>query len=515
MSALKRVLVVEDDPTSLEYLRVALQKAGCAVTAAVDAESAQVRLAEERFESFDCVVTDYRMPGQSGLELLGWLKQQAPSLATIILTAEGEKKLVTDSLRRGAADFLEKPVGLRELRAAVERAVEQTRRCRRSDEVESAVKELGRTQERLVSSRSAAGDVGVEICFHPKLEAGGDSFSHFQPEPGKYFCLLTDVSGHDLQAAYLSAYFQGVVRGMLDCGRPVPEIFSNFNRYLGEEWNPLAAAHGACEVNASVAVCSVWMDLRERTASIMTCGVPAPVYVEPDGRATLVGASGGFPLGWFPEFAPESVRWPLVADGSVLLWTDGVEDLADRIGVSPLSIGHRLRSAPRPRELPELQEAADDILFAALRMPGGRPGAGGIEPLILERYEGSEAGRIDELAAGWLRCLAFALPELSGAVRHDVLLASREAVLNGLEHGCGGRSGSALVFQAGVDPLERRVRVRVDDPGDGHDFDVARHEQEALRNLAEEHRGLMLIRHLAKTVEFQRRGASVVMDFAY
>ena len=102
----RRVLVVEDDPVSLEYFRHSLGKSGFAVSAAESAQEAKRQLAADGFGAFDCVVTDYRMPGESGLDLLAWLQQEHSCLATIILTAEGEKRLITESLRAGAADFL-------------------------------------------------------------------------------------------------------------------------------------------------------------------------------------------------------------------------------------------------------------------------------------------------------------------------------------------------------------------------------------------------------------------------
>ena len=262
------MLVVEDDLTSREFLRLALEKGGFAVITADGVIPAQEQLQAAGFDAFDCVVSDYRMPGQTGLDLLAWLKEVSPTLTTIILTAEGERKLVTESLRGGAADFLEKPVVLKELLESVTKAIRLTNRRRHSSHVESAVKDLGRTQQWMLNSQKSSA-VEVEVCFQPILEAGGDFFSHFQPAPEKYFCLLTDVSGHDLKAAYVSAYFQGVVRGMLERSAEVTEIFRTFNRFLVEEWNQNAEfTRKPVAATTSVAVCSLLLDLRERTAHV-------------------------------------------------------------------------------------------------------------------------------------------------------------------------------------------------------------------------------------------------------
>ena len=501
---LPRVLVAEDDYTSRESLRIVLERCGYAVVTAQDVPSAREELAAWGFEAFDCVVTDYRMPEFTGLDLLAWLNENSSRLATIILTAEGEKSVVTEALRGGAADFLEKPVNLQRLRDTVGRAVIQTRRQRHTAEVELAVRDLGRAQQSMLLSRAGAAAAVVEVCFHPKQEAGGDFFSHFEPAAGEFFCLATDVSGHDLQAAYVSAYFQGVVRGMLKRAAPLPEVLTFFNRLLLDEWSGSGAG-------ASVALTAILVDMRGHAATVVTCGAPAPVYVQPGGRGWILGAGGGAPLGWFEEFTPASVTHPAARGGMFLLWTDGLEDLAERLGADPLSLGYALeRARAQGRKLPELAGAADDILFARVTLGAGEAG---FEPLVMERYPAGSQGRIDAMQAGWERSLALALPELESAARHDLLLASREAVLNGLQHGCRGRPEGSVLLQIGCDPAGGRLRVWVEDPGPGHQFNVEAYEREAAERLLTEHRGLILMRHLAAHLAVERNGATVVLDF--
>lgn len=104
-----RVLLVEDDFTSREFLRRVLEKTGCAVAAADCVPDAQRLFDERGAQGFDTVLTDYRMPGLTGLDLLEWLKQRDSCLTTILLTAEGEKKL---SLPRSA---LARPISSKNL----------------------------------------------------------------------------------------------------------------------------------------------------------------------------------------------------------------------------------------------------------------------------------------------------------------------------------------------------------------------------------------------------------------
>jgi anti-anti-sigma factor len=332
------------------------------------------------------------------------------------------------------------------------------------------------------------------------------------------------VSGHDLQAAYLSAYFQGVVRGMLERGAPMPEVFTFFNRLLLEEWNGLKHS----DAGTSTAVCALLLDFPRQTVKVITCGSPAPVYVAPEGRAEMLAESGGFPLGWFAEYTVSSVSHATTAGGAFFLWSDGLEDLAAQNGVSTLSMGFILQRARLNQRPPtEVAAAADDVLFAEVGLPAGTPEPARWQPLVFEGYHGGQAAEIDQLQARWSRSLQRAVPELTGNLLYDLLLASREAVLNALRHGCHDDPGQWATFQISYLPVEQSFRVWVDDPGAGHDFDLAAHERAVemsswhdgitapggAERLVEKHRGLILMKRLSRRLRFERHGAGIIMDF--
>lgn len=513
--AARRILVAEDDPGYRAFFHLALTKTGYVVSTAEDVASARALFLATLDTPFDCVITDYRMPDGTGLELLVWLKEQAPCLATIVVTAEGEKELVTSSLRGGAMDFLDKPVDLKKLRASVARAIEVTQKQRRLAESESAVKELGRVQAGMLGGEVSSSRFNMQICFHPKHEAGGDFITRFQPSADRFFCLLTDVSGHDLQAAYISAYFQGVVRGMLECAAPIPEIFKRFNQFLLEEWGQ---NQRFCKTTSSdttsVAACGVLLDLSTQTATVLTHGTPAPLYYLPNGRVQKVGNNGGFPLGWFPDLVAQSVTHPFEDGGTFCLWTDGLEELAEKNGVSPLSLAYALQQAKlHHRKVATLDMATDDILLADLHLSGNTPSSGSYQPLLFEEYHGGQTVEIDQLQAYWQRSLILAVPEMTDAWLYDILLASREILLNALKHGCEGSSSKTAAYQFAYSPAWQTLRVRVCDSGRGHQFNLSEHEIHAATKLAEAHRGLILVKHLARSVTYDNHGTCVTMEF--
>src|SRR5439155_2747263 len=104
-----RVLLVDDDPALLQALPEALRlrMAGVAVETADSAAAALDRIAAR---DYDAIVTDIKMPGMDGLELLAELRMQPPDTPTLMITGHGEHDLVVHALRGGAYDFVQKPI---------------------------------------------------------------------------------------------------------------------------------------------------------------------------------------------------------------------------------------------------------------------------------------------------------------------------------------------------------------------------------------------------------------------
>ena len=119
-----RVLVAEDQPEMRALLRRALQRRGYEVADAADGPGlidAIVRgLLAARAEVPDLIVTDVRMPGFSGLEVLARIRREGWSTPVILITAFGDAELHGDAARLGAARVLNKPFAMEDLIAAVE-----------------------------------------------------------------------------------------------------------------------------------------------------------------------------------------------------------------------------------------------------------------------------------------------------------------------------------------------------------------------------------------------------------
>jgi len=118
------LLLADDDRPQREMLAGALEQDGYAVLQAADGAEALARL---RREPVDLLLSDLRMPGLDGLELLDAARRLNPLLPVVVLTAFGTVETAVEAMRRGAFTFLVKPVDLLALRAQLERALELRR----------------------------------------------------------------------------------------------------------------------------------------------------------------------------------------------------------------------------------------------------------------------------------------------------------------------------------------------------------------------------------------------------
>src|SRR5580692_614105 len=114
--AAARVLVVEDEPGIVDFVRRGLEADGFTVEVARDGIEGE-RLALS--ESFDAIVLDLMLPGRSGLDILASVRRTKPSVPVIVLTARGEIEDRVTGLDAGAVDYLVKPFSLAELVARV------------------------------------------------------------------------------------------------------------------------------------------------------------------------------------------------------------------------------------------------------------------------------------------------------------------------------------------------------------------------------------------------------------
>jgi DNA-binding NtrC family response regulator len=121
-----RVLVVDDEPTAREVLRLGVARQGCETVVAEDAASAIALLSRERFHA---VITDKNMPGtdhptEGGLDVIPFAKKVNPGCAVLMVTGYASVESAIEAMQLGAFDYVTKPIQADELKAKLDRVLQ-------------------------------------------------------------------------------------------------------------------------------------------------------------------------------------------------------------------------------------------------------------------------------------------------------------------------------------------------------------------------------------------------------
>ena len=117
------ILIVDDDQNILKILRDLLEKEGFNVLTASDVDKALPFIDQK---DLDLIVTDLKMPGKSGMDLLRICHEKRPSVPVIMITAFGNVEAAVTAMKKGAYDFITKPFDENELLNVVEKAISES-----------------------------------------------------------------------------------------------------------------------------------------------------------------------------------------------------------------------------------------------------------------------------------------------------------------------------------------------------------------------------------------------------
>ncbi len=122
--ALKKILIVEDEPLMLDFLKFRLTKAGYAIQTAKDGNKAEQRI---NTEDFSLIIIDLMIPFVSGFELLAKKKDFDKNKHTpvLIISSYTQESIISESLALGAEAFLAKPIVVDELTATVKTLLDE------------------------------------------------------------------------------------------------------------------------------------------------------------------------------------------------------------------------------------------------------------------------------------------------------------------------------------------------------------------------------------------------------
>jgi two-component system, LuxR family, response regulator FixJ len=165
MSGKELVHIIDDDDALRDSLSFLLSTAGIE---AIAHESAAAYLGDSRRSASGCIVTDVRMPGISGIDLLRKLKADGSSVPVIVMTGHGDVPLAVEAMKLGAFDFLEKPFDDDALLASVRSALGHREKHSMQEEerkhIEERLAQLS-ARERQVLDGLVAGQANKVIAY--------------------------------------------------------------------------------------------------------------------------------------------------------------------------------------------------------------------------------------------------------------------------------------------------------------------------------------------------------------
>lgn len=147
-SGKKSVLIVDDEPDIRDVLAIALQDMGYLT---LEAENAARAFDIFQADNPQIVVTDIKMPGGDGIELLRKIKHENPETEVIMITGHGDMNLAIRSLKYRATDFITKPINVDALEIAIRRALEKI-------DMRARLRDYTRNLERLVREKTELQD---------------------------------------------------------------------------------------------------------------------------------------------------------------------------------------------------------------------------------------------------------------------------------------------------------------------------------------------------------------------
>lgn len=352
VSAGETVLVVDDSRAHRRLMTRTLERWGYR---AVEADSGEHALEVCRTQDISLVVSDWMMPGISGVEFCRIYRElftDRPGYF-ILLTAQTEREALAEGLESGADDFLSKPVSSIELHARL-RAGERVLNAQRA--LASKNDELTTTLERLSDAYSAIdrdlrearlfqealmpdrhvplAGMDVSLLFQPSGHVGGDMVGYFPIRDGELGVYAVDVSGHGVSSALMTAriasYFSGAAP---DRNLALTPTADGYEMIAPDEVCRRLNALLQKDAESDQYLTMVLARVSTRTGEVTMCqaGHPSPLILRTDGGMEF-HESFGMPVGLVDDAEYQSSTIRLGHGDRLLVFSDGLTECPDAAG---------------------------------------------------------------------------------------------------------------------------------------------------------------------------------------
>jgi len=346
-----RVLIVEDEHDLLYSMNLILIKAGFEVSKASNGKEALdiFKIAFDKGEPFDLVVTDIQMPDLTGTELIVKIQEMEKETPILVITGYGSKDLVIELMRLGCLDYLDKPFQPSEFIEHINQVLEKYSAKLESREIhlkqlqkekidyerqlayyrnslekyEKELKSAKGVYENLVQVKKDAIDFPVAWRLRQYAELGGD-FLDVNKTPTGFDILVADVSGHDIGASYhtvlLKAFFEENKRTGLDGNT----FFNLLNRQLLE-------SKGSGRIITAI---FVRINTEYLNGEVVSAGHPSLIRMRNSQETPFPFQLTGDVLGIHDDVHFETRQFDLKPGDRYFLFSDGIIDCCSIDGIT-------------------------------------------------------------------------------------------------------------------------------------------------------------------------------------
>lgn len=255
----EKILIVDDEKAIVFALEEALLDEGYDVRTAHSGEDGLELFKEE---PADIVLTDLKMPGMTGTQLLSKVKELSPQTQVVIITAYGNFDSAVEAVRLGAFDYIQKPFQIANVKQIVAKALAAPRAAAREPEAkhtDSKQSLPGKPldiQERLLpSGESLLGSLSVDVKTAPLTGLGADFYDYFYISDDEILVTIGDVGEKGMNGSMMMIMVKSLIRSEAShCHDPV-EIVKRVNTHIhnqGMQGVPISLFLGILNVQKGI-----------------------------------------------------------------------------------------------------------------------------------------------------------------------------------------------------------------------------------------------------------------------
>ena len=338
---------------------------------------------------FDIILSDINMPEMDGLTLLAKVNElKNPAIKCIMVSAYGDMDNIRSAMNKGAFDFATKPIDLDDLSRTIEKAIEQVRYIRESqqehNQLESIKNDLaiaGEIQQTILPRSfppfpELTEVVDIYASMTPAKDVGGDFYDFFQIDDERIGLVIADVSGKGVPASLFMAVSRTLLRATALRGISSAECLTYANKLL-------------CKESLDSMFVTVFYGIYHYKTGMMdyTNAGHNPPYLLRGGRTVeCLSVSSNFVVGVFDDIEFESNTLTFGIGDTLLLYTDGVTEAFNdkREQFSESNLQDILASM---HESSSAKEVVTSVLQSVKTFSGDYPQSDDITLLSLQRIK--------------------------------------------------------------------------------------------------------------------------------